>query len=102
MNRCDRNLLLMILLFAPSLALADVTLPAIFGDHMVVQRDAKMPVWGTADAGEKVTVAAAGQRRSSVADAQGRWRIVLEPMTSREPIEIVVAGKNSITIKDVL
>ena len=43
------------------LALADVTLPAIFSDHMVLQRDQKVPVWGFADDGEKVTVSFAGQ-----------------------------------------
>ena len=83
-------------------ARADVKLPAIFGDHMVVQAGAKVPVWGTADAGERVTVKAAGHERSATAGADGKWRVVLEPLEAVAPIEITVSGNNSITLKDVL
>lgn len=79
-----------------------VKVPAIFGDHMVVQRGMNVPIWGTADAGETVTVNAAGQERSAVADDQGKWRITLDAIETSKPIEITIAGKNSITIQDVL
>src|SRR5687767_8741157 len=81
---------------------ADVKLPAIFGDHMVIQRGIKVPFWGTADAWEKVTIKAAGQEKSAVADAAGKWRVALDAIESVDPIVITVSGKNSITIKDVL
>lgn len=84
------------------LARADVKLPAIFGDHMVLQRGMKVPIWGTADAGETVTVKAAGQQRVATADDKGKWRITLNPLESSEAITITIAGKNAITIKDVL
>jgi sialate O-acetylesterase len=82
---------------------ADVKLPAIFGDHMVVQRGVKIPVWGTADAGETVKVTAlAGQVQSATADEHGKWRVELPPIESKEPIAITVVGKNSIVLNDVL
>src|SRR6478672_656646 len=81
---------------------ADVKLPAIFGDHMVVQRGMKVPVWGSADAGEKVTVKAIQQEQSATADDKGQWRVTLDPIASDQPITITVSGKNSITLNDVL
>src|SRR3954464_8933743 len=83
-------------------ARADVKLPAIFGDHMVVQRGMKVPIWGSADAGEKVTVKALQQEQSATADERGKWRVTLDPITSDAPITISVNGKNAITINDVL
>ena len=53
-------------------ARADVRLPAFFSDHMVIQREKPVPVWGRAEPGEAVTVSFAGQRKSSVADASGK------------------------------
>ena len=55
----------------------EVKLPSIFGDHMVLQQDAIVPVWGWAAAGEAVTVSIAGQRQTVTADSQGKWRIKL-------------------------
>jgi sialate O-acetylesterase len=81
---------------------ADVKLPGIFSDHMILQREMKIPVWGTADAGEKVTVKAAGQTQTATADDKGKWRVALDPIESSDPIEMTVSGKNSITFKDVL
>ena len=60
--------------------LAELKLPAIFGDHMVFQREAKAPVWGWADPGEKVTITFAGQKKSTTADKDGKWTVRLDPM----------------------
>ena len=81
---------------------ADVKLPGIFGDHMVVQRSMKIPVWGWADSGEKVTVKVLQQEQAATADDKGKWRVVLDPVASDAPITITVSGKNSITLSDVL
>ncbi|MCS7033952.1 MAG: sialate O-acetylesterase, partial [Phycisphaerae bacterium] len=59
---------------------AEVSPARLFTDHMVIQRGARVPVWGTADSGEEVTVSIAGQTRSTRADAEGRWRVDLEPI----------------------
>ncbi|HEX8524060.1 MAG TPA: sialate O-acetylesterase [Tepidisphaeraceae bacterium] len=83
-------------------AQADVKLPAIFSDHMVLQRGIKLPIWGTAEADEKVTVSIAGQKVSATADAQGKWRVTLEPISAAEPLAMKVSGKNTLTISDIL
>ncbi len=63
----------------PALLLAEVQLASPFTDHMVLQRDLPLPVWGTAAPGEKVTVEFAGQEENTLADAAGRWRVTLAP-----------------------
>src|SRR5688500_11328435 len=93
---------IVVLFLCARVARAGVKLPAIFGDHVVLQRDAKIPVWGTAEPDEKVTISAAGQSKTATADAKGKWRVVLDPIDAHEPIELAVSGKNSITFKDVL
>ncbi len=98
------NLSIFLLLFTFSInALAQVALPNCFGDHMVLQRGAQVPVWGTANPGEKVTVAFAGQTQSVAADADGKWRVKLDPMpASRDPRTMTVTGSNTLRFQDVL
>ncbi len=84
-------------------ALANVSLPAIFGNHMVLQRDGAVPVWGQADPGEKVTVSAAGASASATAGPDGKWTVRLKNLPpSATPVEVTVQGKNKITFTDVL
>jgi sialate O-acetylesterase len=91
------------LLCSTSLVRADVKVPKIFGDHMVLQRGMKVPVWGTADAGEKVTVKVGAQSQSATAGADGRWRVTLDPLEgSKQPVEVTIVEKNTLTFKDVL
>ncbi|HTL30387.1 MAG TPA: sialate O-acetylesterase, partial [Tepidisphaeraceae bacterium] len=96
---------LLVLLVTSSITLfvqAKVKLPAIIADHMVVQRGQKIPIWGWADAGEKVTVKTAGQEQSATADEQGNWRVTFNPIDAVGAIEISVQGKNAIKVSDVL
>ena len=80
-----------------------LTLPHIFGDHMVLQSGQLVPVWGWAAPGEAVTVSFAGQKKQAVAAADGRWEVKLDPLTiSAEPAELTVAGLETLTYKDVL
>lgn len=65
---------------ALAVMLATAKFATIFGDGMVLQRDKPVPVWGTADAGEKVTVRFAGQEKTTVARADGRWGVKLDAM----------------------
>lgn len=82
---------------------ADVRLPAVISKHMVLQRDAVVPLWGWAEPGEQVTVAFAGQTRSATAAADGAWRVTLDPLpASTEPAVMTITGKNTIVIDDVL
>src|SRR5687767_10780389 len=84
-----------------SLARGEVKLPPIFSDHLVLQADRAVPVWGTAGAGEKVTVDLNGKRKPAMADASGAWRVDLDPAKAGGPFELKISGSNSITIKDV-
>jgi sialate O-acetylesterase len=85
-----------------STATADVTLPSIFGSHMVLQRDQKDRVWGWAAPGEEVTVQIAGQTKSAKAADDGAWHVVLDPMPAGGPHTLTVKGKNTVQFDDVL
>ena len=72
-------------------AWADVTVPTMFTDHAVLQRNMQVPVWGTASVGELVTVLFAGQEKSATADGSGNWSITLDTMSaSTSPSEALV------------
>lgn len=93
---------LLCLAFASSL-LAEVKLAPLFTDHMVLQRERPVPVWGTAAVGERVEVEFSGQRASAVADAAGRWMVRLPPLaTNAAPADFIVRGSNTVTLRDVL
>ena len=85
---------------------AEVALPSHFSDHMVLQREMKVPIWGTAGPGETVTVEFAGQRRSAQAGPDGKWRVTLEPMPASSegrPMTVTGSGsKSSVQFADVL
>lgn len=88
---------------APVSALqADVKLPHVFADNMVLQRDQVLKIWGWADPGEEVTVSVAGQTVSDRAGDDGTWQVSLKPLQVGAPIEVNVQGKNAITLKNVL
>jgi sialate O-acetylesterase len=85
---------------------AEVKLASPFTSHMVLQRDMKVPVWGTATAGEKITVEFAGQKKSAIAGADGKWRVDLSSLkTSSEGQTFTVTGSGTaqpIALGDVL
>jgi sialate O-acetylesterase len=86
-----------------SVAGADVRVPKIFGSHMVLQRDMAIPVWGWADAGEKVSVQlGAGPAVRTTANDQGQWKVSLAPVPAGGPFTMTVAGNNQVVFDDVL
>jgi len=91
---------LAVLLAGP--AQADVKLASVLGENMVLQQGMKAPVWGTADAGEQVTVTICGQTARATADAGGKWEVTLAPLKAGGPFEMTVKGKNTIALKNVL
>lgn len=95
---------LLCLLGSAQLAFAAVRLPQVLSDHMILQRHARVPIWGWADAGEAVTVTFAGQSKAATADADGQWSVTLDPMpASDEAQALTVNGRSSrLTIADVL
>ena len=96
-------------LFAAFLAVtparAEVQLARVFSDHMVLQAQRPVPVWGTAIPGERITVNVAAQTKTTVAGNDGRWRVTLDPLDyarSNAPQTILVRGTNEIRVADVL
>lgn len=86
-------------------ALADVHLPAIFDDGMVLQRETEARLWGWADPGERVTVSPdwpGARDTSATADEHGRWMVRLTTPGAGGPYTIAVRGRNELTIADVL
>lgn len=75
----------------------------LFTDHMVLQRDRLVPVWGSAAPGEHVTVSFAGQRKTVETGSDGAWRVMLDPMAAcATPGVLSVQGENSIEFSDVV
>ena len=84
-------------------ARADVRLPAIFSDHMVIQSNSEAPVWGWAKPAEEITVSLAGVSRPTKADDAGRWAVKLSGLkASDESHELVIKGQNTLVVHDVL
>ncbi len=94
------RLLLWATMLACSVTLeAKVTLPQLFQNGMVMQRNKAIPVWGKADAGEAVTVTLNKKKVETTADADGRWRVDLPKMKAGGPFQLTV---NELTIDNVL
>ena len=85
-----------------SFSAAEVKPASLFSDHAVLQSGMAVPVWGTADPGEKVTVTLHGVSASTTTGADGRWRVRLKKLKAGGPYEMTIAGKNTVTVKDVL
>ena len=85
----------------PFAAMSEVYLNPLFADNAVLQRDAEVPVWGTARDGEKVTVEIQGQKVNATA-AGGKWLVRLKPLTAGGPLTLTVSGDNQITLTNIL
>ncbi|HUS47534.1 MAG TPA: sialate O-acetylesterase [Phycisphaerae bacterium] len=83
-------------------AFGEVAPANVISDNMVLQRDMAAPIWGTAEPGEKVTVKIAGQSKTAAAGQDGKWALKLEPMKAGGPFDLTVAGKKTVTIKNVM
>ena len=87
-------------------AFAEVKPSPLFSDHMVLQSGVSVPIWGTSDPAEKVTIKLNGQTRSTVADASGKWTVRLTKLKAGGPFEMIIAGNKAgeapIIVKDVL
>lgn len=81
---------------------AAVALASPFTDHAVLQRGQPIPVWGTADAGEKVTVTFDGQTKTIDTGADGKWLIKLDAHIAGGPYDLTIAGTNTIKLTDIL
>lgn len=96
--------LISLALFGLTISLqADVVPASLFTDNAVLQRDKPVPIWGIADAGEKIDVSFSGQTLSTNADSAGKWRVSLAAMPARpEGAQLIIKGNNTITLSNIV
>jgi sialate O-acetylesterase len=92
----------LILLALGCSAFAEVKLPAILSDHLVLQREMAVPIWGWADPGEEVSVTLGGQTQTARTAPDGKWSVKLEKLAAGEGLTLTVKGRNTLVVKDVL
>jgi sialate O-acetylesterase len=103
MSRVNHCLLVLLCLSWGGAARCDVTLPALFSDHAVLQRSDKVPIWGKAAPGESVTITLDKATASATTGDDGKWKALLNLQAEGPgPYNLVAQGKNQITVSDVL
>src|SRR5688572_2131820 len=85
-------------------AAQQLSLASMFSDHMVLQRDMKLPIWGKAAPDAKVTVQLGEAKQEATADGSGKWRVTVGPLKAGgAPLELTVnSGDQSLDLKDIL
>src|SRR6266480_5406734 len=92
-----------LVLFTAGLGRANIVLPDVISEAMVLQRDRPVPIWGQADPGEVVTVSFAGQSKKAVAGVDGKWLLRLDSLyTNAKPATMTISGKNTIELTNIL
>jgi sialate O-acetylesterase len=81
---------------------AEVRLSTVFGEHMVLQRDRPLRVWGSATPGQTLSVELGGRKASTRVGADGRWRVQLAPLPAGGPHRLLVKGDQTVELRDVL
>ncbi len=92
----------MCLMFGAHELRADVKLPQLISDGVVLQQGVKVNIWGTSDPGEQVAVSLQDQRAVAVADTAGHWQLKIGPLRPGGPFTLTVSGKNTLIVHDVL
>src|SRR6185369_6999492 len=90
------------LVFLVSTSYSQVRLPKIVSDGMILQRDAKLNLWGWAAKGEKISIKFNGKSYKTIGDAEGKWKVVLPPMKAGGPYSMDITASNKITLTDIL
>ena len=83
-------------------ACAELSMPSVFGSHMVLQQGKAVQVWGTDGPGQKVVVKIGDQTASCIADQKGRWRAELTAAKAGGPFTMTIAGSSTVTFEDVM
>src|SRR5262249_51365816 len=81
---------------------AEVKLAPIFTKGMVLQRGMTVPIWGTAAAGEEITVTFLKQTKKTKADDDRKWKVKLDSLSAGGPYKLTVAGKKTVELDDIL
>jgi sialate O-acetylesterase len=94
--------LLLALLGATNTAQAEVRLATVFGEHMVLQRDRPLRLWGSATPGQTLSVELGGRRGSAKVGADGRWKVQLPALPAGGPHRLLVRGDQTVVLNDIL
>ena len=94
--------LTLLILVCVGVGRAEVRLPSIIGDNMVLQQGTKVRIWGKANPGERIVVTFEKKSVNAVADARGRWQVWLGPLKAGGPSDLTIKGDNVLTIRNVL
>ena len=89
--------LLISILWIPSIVHADIKLPSIFGSHMVLQQKQANRVWGWGDAQTEITVTIADQVKKTAVGEDGRWQVTLDPLPAGGPHRMTISGDGRVT-----
>lgn len=81
---------------------SQVRLPRLVRDSMVIQRDARVRIWGWASAGEKISVRFLGKNYSCKTDNSGKWSVMLAPTAAGGPYTMDIKGRNNIHLSEIL
>lgn len=96
------GLLLCLLVLISTVAPAQLRLPRLISDGMVLQRDTPLKVWGWANTGEKITVRFTNRTYKTVAGPDGKWQVKMPPIPSGGPFTMDIAGTSRLQVKDIL
>jgi sialate O-acetylesterase len=97
-----KKIALALFMFSTHYSFAAVMLPNVFGDNMVLQRERPIPVWGWAEADEKITVTFNQQTKTTIAGKDGKWMIKLDAEKAGGPFTLTATGQNKINFENVL
>ena len=94
---------IMVPFFLAAAAMAGVKPAGVFGDHMVLQCNVALPVWGWAEPGESVTVTVGDQSKTATADSKGKWSVKLNALQAGGPLTMTIKGRtDTVKLSDVL
>ncbi len=98
-----RRLIVLFLILTNSQLFAQVKLARLFSDHVVLQRQKPIPVWGWAKPGEKIKVILANQTQNTKADPTGKWMVKFTPLEAGGPYTLTVTAKSgNANVSDIL
>src|SRR5215213_156283 len=102
-NRLPAFASLLFFFLLPFLLHAEVKLPSIFTDNMVLQQQAQVPLWGWAKAGSNVSVTTSwnGKKYSTKADGSGKWKLKVATPAAGGPFELTISDGTPLSLKNV-
>ncbi|WP_223255471.1 hypothetical protein [Flavobacterium sp. LM4] len=97
-----KKIIRLTILFLSFAANSQIKLPRLISDGMILQRDAKVKIWGWAAANEKIELNFNSKIYKTITAEDGTWMIILPPQKAGGPYEMTFSSSNTITLKNIL